>query len=326
MTRLGEVLFGNAAGDCRQTPTAFNKATVHESMPMEQSAIDGDVETVVDEMAIQQFKTVGDWSRRSSFRSDVDRALLTSPRAIEKIKRQWEKTPYDFDIYLVNDPRVNKSDYREVGMVSMDFVRDKLKLTPEEIPDNDQDKITVIYVGNSGAERFMASGWILAHRLGHALVRGDNSVSHLWREYTDGLRSKVRDLLFNVYGIKMNPGRYGEYGGDWKDIQKQDLMLRYVAQQLGTMKSAREGKVRNWFEFGYELLAQYMLTGRVKFNKLPDSIVAGLLGYGRKDYRHARNRDELTRYNETGLVAFEKQIENELNGILGAAVGSVFVM
>lgn len=324
--RLGAVLFGEMEGDSRHSLISFNKVKVDESVSMEQSAIDGNDEIVVDEMAIQQFKTVGDWSRRSSFRSDVDRALLTSPRAVEKIKRQWEKTPYDFDIYLVNDPRVNMSDYREVGMVSMDFVRDELKLTPEEIPDNDPDKITVIYVGNSGAERFMASGWILAHRLGHALVRGDNSVSHLWREYTDGLRSKVKNLLFNVYGIRMNPGRYGEYGGDWKDVQKQDLMLRYVAQQLGTMKSARDGKMRNWFEFGYELLAQYMLTGHVKFNKLPDSIVTGLLGYGRKDSRYARNKDELARYNETGLVAYEEQIESELNGILGAAVGSVFVM
>jgi hypothetical protein len=42
---------------------------------------------VIDEMAIKQFKTVGDWNRRSSF-GDIDRKLLTSPRGVEKIKRQ----------------------------------------------------------------------------------------------------------------------------------------------------------------------------------------------------------------------------------------------
>ena len=41
----------------------------------------------IDEMAIRQFKTVGDWNRRSSF-GDIDRKLLTSPRGVEKIKRQ----------------------------------------------------------------------------------------------------------------------------------------------------------------------------------------------------------------------------------------------
>ena len=39
----------------------------------------------LEEMAIQNFKTVGDWSKRSSFSHPVDRNLLTSPKAVKKI-------------------------------------------------------------------------------------------------------------------------------------------------------------------------------------------------------------------------------------------------
>lgn len=277
-------------------------------------------DATVDEMAIQQFKTVGDWSRRSSFGSEVDRKLLTSPRAVEKIKRQWEKTPYDFDIYLVNDPRVNKSEFREVGLVGMDFVRNELRLTPEEIPDPDDNTITIIYTSNTGAQRYMASGWILAHRLGHALARGNSGVAERWRGFTAKLRRHVVEILEHVYGLHMQSRfQINITSGD-------ERMLRYVAQELGSMKSARDGKLRNWFEFAYELLAQYMLTGGVKFNQLPASIVTGIRGWGRKERRGVRDEVNRSYYNEGRLREIEGMIAAELEGILGAAVGSVFVM
>lgn len=316
--KLSEVLFVGTADDYRESP--FIKAPVHE---LSAQSIEDEA---VDEMAIQQFKTVGDWSKRSSFRSDVDRAILTSHRGVEKIRRQWEKTPYDFDIYLVNDPRVNKTDFREVGMVSMDFVRNRLNLTPEEVPDPDGARITVIYVSNTGAERFMASGWILAHRLGHALRMGSNVVASRWNDFTDGLRQKVVQILRGVYGIDLMTNAERYYTRDWKRQVVDDRLLKYFAQALGTMKSARDGKMRSWYEFAYELLAQYMLTGHVKFNPLPRSLLAGFAAYGRKDYRFSRNEDARLGYNTERLRQIEEEVEQGLEDVLGAAVGSVFVM
>lgn len=279
----------------------------------------------VDEMAIQQFKTVGDWDRRSSF-GDIDRKLLTSPKGVEKIRRQWENTPYNFDMYLVNDPRVNKSRFREVGIVNMDFVRNEMGITPEEIPDPDRNTITIIYTSNTGAERYMASGWILAHRLGHAIARGNDYIAKMWGEFINRLRRRVASILDRVYNIDTYPKRFDFSSRfDSEGERKREKILKYVAQQLGTMKSARENKIRNWFEFAYELLAQYLLTGSIKFNPLPKQLLVGYGPYGRKQIRYSRDEELLEEINRD-LEDFAITIQSELEDLLDAAVGSVFVM
>jgi len=274
----------------------------------------------VDEMAIRQFKTVGDWGRRSSF-GDVDRKILTSPRGVEKIKRQWEKTPFDFDMYLVNDPRVNKSQFREVGLVDMSFVRDNMKLTADEIPDPDGNTITIIYTSNTGAERYMSSGWILAHRLGHALARGRGFPAEKWQEFIKDLRKRIADILKEVYGIDVYGKTY-----DFQGNAGRDKILKYVAQQLGTMKSARDNKMRNWYEFAYELLAQYLLTGKIKFNALPRSIITGIGGWGHKQTRYSKDEEAREAINTSELESIVLEIEGDLEIILGASIGKVFVM
>jgi len=274
----------------------------------------------IDEMAIRQFKTVGDWGRRSSF-GDVDRKILTSPRGVEKIKRQWEKTPFDFDMYLVNDPRVNKSQFREVGLVDMSFVRDNMKLTADEIPDPDGNTITIIYTSNTGAERYMSSGWILAHRLGHALARGRGFPAEKWQEFIGDLRKRIADILKEVYGIDVYGKTY-----DFQGNAGRDKILKYVAQQLGTMKSARDNKMRNWYEFAYELLAQYLLTGKITFNPLPQSIITGIAGWGRKQTRYSKDEEAREAINTSELESIALEIEGDLETILGSAIGKVFVM
>lgn len=268
------------------------------------------------EMAIRQFKTVGDWNKRSSFGSDIDRRLLTSPKAVQKIHRQWEKTPYDFDIYLVNDPRVNKSQFREVGPVEMGFVRDVMKLTPEEIPDPPPGRITVIFTGNSGDERKMASGWILAHRLGHVFARGGGPVMNEWNEFTARLQHLFAEILDQVYHITVMK----------RDRNDVDKILKLVAQQLGSMKSARDKNLRNWYEFAYELLAQYMLTGKITFKPLPDQLVIKLAPFGRKQTQRVQGQDVQQMYNNHDLEYYANELEQMLEHVLDRAVGKIFVM
>ena len=274
----------------------------------------------IEEMPIQQFKRVGDWERRSSFSNAVDRKLLTSPKAVEKIHKQWEKTPFVFDMYLVNDPRVNKSEFRERGLVDMSFVRNEMKLTPEEIPDENEDAITIIFTNNVGAERYMASGWILAHRLGHALQRGNGSAALAWKDLTTRLRGIFANMLNDVYGIDVKSSAFN-YGGN----ALKDKILKYVAQQVGTMKSARDEKLRNWYEFAYELLAQYLLTGEIKFKELPRNIVTGIRGWGHKDTRFAHDEPARVMHNAS-LESYAEEIKEYFEDVLRRAVGSVFVM
>lgn len=275
-----------------------------------------------DEMAIRQFKTVGDWTKGSSFRDPIDRKLLTSPRGVEKIRRQWEKTPFDFDIYLVNDRRVNKPEFREVGEVDLEFVRDELQLTPEEVPDPDRNSITVIYTSNTGDQRKMATGWILAHRLGHALRRGNGSTSRHWNYFANNLRKRIADFVQRVYNIDV--AEFGRYGRG--NVAEKDKLLKYIARQIGTFKSARDNKLRDWYELPYELLAQYMITGKIKFNPLPKDLVVGMAGWGRKEKRWSRDETQREGINSQEFEDLAQELENDLEIILGSAIGNIFVM
>lgn len=283
------------------------------------SLIESLVAEEIGEMAIQQFKTVGDWNKRSSFRSDIDRKLLTNPRAVQKIHKQWEKTPYDFDIYLVNDPRVNKSEFRERGPVDIGFVRNAMKLTPEEIPDPTPGHITIIFTGNSGDERKMASGWILAHRVGHTFARGGGPVVKEWNEFTQRLRSLFAEILDQVYDITVTERGFGGNG-------KSEQVLKLVAQQLGSMKSARDNNLRSWFEFAYELLAQYMLTGKITFKPLPNQLVTKLAPFGRKETRRTMSPETQKMYNNHDLEYYAEELQSMLDNVLDRAVGKIFVM
>lgn len=246
--------------------------------------------------------------------------MLTSRKSVEKIKRQWENTPYDFDLYFVNDKRVNKSEFREIGEKSLEFVRDKLKITPEEIPDPSEDRITVIYTGNFGDARYMASGWILAHRFGHALNRSRDSSGWAWKDFTDNLLKKFTYLLKEVYGIDIVSGF------PYRESRISEKILKFAAQQIGTMKSARDNKLNNWYEFAYELLAQYMLTGKIQFNPLPQSIIKGYAAYGRKEYLNSKDEEAREDYNTYQLESIAETLQYELESILGSCVNRIYIM
>lgn len=280
-------------------------------------------ETVQSEMAIANYKTVGDFSKRSSISSKVDRDLVTHPKAIEKIKRQWQKTPWPFDIFVINDPRVNKPQFREVGVVDPSFVYSQMRLTPEEIPIN-PDHITILFTNNVAAEKIPLTGWTMAHRLGHAMAasnRGKTSeVGKAWEEFTNRLRNIVNEIMEQVYNFNTK-----NMGWDWENNAKKEKVLKYVAQELGTMKAARDKKVRSWWEFGYELLAQYMITGKITLNPLPPAMVTGIRGWGHKDTIYGSHGARET-YNTGLLEGYAEELQEMLDFVLNQAVGEVFVM
>lgn len=275
-------------------------------------------ELVLAEMPIRNYATVGDFSRRSSLSSPVDRALVTHPQAIEKIKRMWSKTPYNFDIFIVNDPRVNKSEFREVGEVSEQYVRERLRLTPEEVPIN-PGAVTIIFTNNVAAEKTHLTGWTMAHRFGHAVSRMNKSID--WKSFTEHLQKIMKIMLKDVYGIDIN---MSGYFGQPSDMSSK--ILKYVAQSLGTMKSARDSNLRNWSEFAYELLAQYLITGSIKLNPLPNAIQTGVGGWGRKEKRGVVNPSTQKMYNDHDLEYYASELETLLDNVLGESVGKIYVM
>lgn len=279
------------------------------------------ISSFLSEAPIGEFERIGDFSKRSSIRHDVDRKLLSSPKAEAKIRRIWQKTPITFNMMFVNLPKVNKPEYREVGEVNLDYVENLLG--PEIADKIDPGACTIIFTNNAGDERVMATGWILAHRLGHAIAATGRSGSKSnlkedWKMYTRELTRIFTDILENVYDISIKTGL--GYG-----TQESDKILRLAAEQLGTMKSARDANLRNWYEFAYEVFAQYLLYGKIKLNPLPEKLLVNVGAFGRKDYRRSKDEDLREIYSRD-LEYYEEELESILDNLIHSLEGKIFVM
>jgi hypothetical protein len=92
------------------------------------------------------------------------------------------------------------------------------------------------------------------------------------------------------------------------------------------MKSARDGELRTEFEFVYELLAQYIVTGHITFNPLPKRFKHGKAAWGRFPMEYFRGTEnDLENANYT-LTTMAEQLESEFDNLLHACVGHIYVM
>ena len=146
------------------------------------------------------------------------------------------------------------------------------------------DKTIVFFLGNAAEDWVRASGWMLLHRLGHASRTTHKPEMKVNPAYSHALTLMFESLqdTFGNFGLdfwlkhddnieaKVPSGR--GVGREW---------AKYALQKIMTMRSARAGKLRDMYEALYEMWAQYLNTGGVKFqvpktfdfntsNKAPD--------------------------------------------------------
>jgi hypothetical protein len=123
-------------------------------------------------------------------------------------------------------------------------------------------------------------------------------------------------------------------------------IMRKVLEAMGTMGSARNGQLREYFEFPHELLAQYIIEQRVKFNPLPRSIRYFKMpeeseyrrsssGYGSYEPSQQRgyqssvyNKDplDLESWNEYITDGLAETVAHNIEAVLDSCVGKIYVM
>jgi len=191
--------------------------------------------------------------RSHSFGDKRDRDLVRSPVNIKKLKNLFSKTDNNFNFYFINKPGARK--HAETGQVDHDFIKKEFGIDVDKIEDYDSDDTNVFFVGNTAAEKVPMTNWTVAHRLGHA-IRKD----HGFEMYTDYMEGEFNRIL----GLGGRPS--WERGNQEDEKRKAELF-----NKIGTMRSARENKIKRYFEFYYELFAQYLNSGEVTFNKINGS-------------------------------------------------------
>jgi len=262
----------------------------------------------INESPVTNFELMGQWgpeAKRKYGYNTQDSGILENPKAVEKIHKHWSNSKSNFEFYFLRSFKASK--HVEVGQVTPEWVKENLEvdIKPKE------DSITVIFTNNTGAEKIPMTAWSMAHRLGHA-IRRDKTFE---RHFNEEVRRDFDEILQYVYGISTD--RYNTLRPDYEKQRKAIFLA------VGTMKSARNNILRNSDEFVYELLAQYIISGKITFNDLPKSLIIDRkMAWGRPNYRTKNMVDETAyrEYNEmlhNNAVKYEYNLDTIFNGLEG---------
>jgi len=277
------------------------------------------------EAPLVDYEPIGDFSRpgQGGFRNEVDRKLATNPVNIQKLNTFLERSPFDFRIYAINKPGASK--YSEYGKMTYDVFEQIFgKDISTKVYSNIDDAITIVYVGNSGADREMFTPWLMAHRFGHAIQAGNrtgSTKSQAWDEAEKHFFRAINGILEDIYN-KPSSERFGVTPQN----MKYDLSKEYNAlfNAIGTMRSARTGKIKRPYEFFYECFPQYLKTGAVTFNPLPQRQEYGRKAWGRST-QELRAKNNIEEANEE-LQMLANDMTYYFNDVLNEAMGGVYVM
>ena len=271
---------------------------------------------ILNEAPLGTYTAIGGFEKGASYKDPRDRAALNHPVTIQKVKDMLKSTSVDFDFYFVNKPGLRK--FSEKGKVPYDFIvkpyPDGLGLNPNQIEINNNN-ITVFFVGNTAADKIPMTAWTIIHRVGHAMNRTPQ-----FQDYTKWLDNEFDELL-KIYGKSKESTRYGN--SDYKKSRTFDLAKGRLFNHIGTMRSARDGKLsRRYFEFYYELFVQYLKDGKITFNPLTKNLLVGFGPYGSKSIATTQNLEEA----QEKLDSIANTIPYLIEDVLGANTGDIFVM
>lgn len=271
---------------------------------------------ILNEAPLGTYTTIGGFEKGASYKDPRDRAALNHPVTIQKVKDMLKNTSVDFDFYFVNKPGLRK--FSEKGKVPYDFIvkpyPEGLGIDPNKIEINNNN-ITVFFVGNTAADKIPMTAWTIIHRVGHVMNRTPQ-----FQDYTKWLDNEFNELL-KIYGKSKENARYGN--NDYKKSRTFDLAKGRLFNHIGTMRSAREGKLsRRYYEFYYELFVQYLKDGKITFNPLTKNLLVGFGPYGSKTIATTQNLEEA----QEKLDSIANTIPYLIEDVLGASVGDIFVM
>lgn len=269
------------------------------------------IEWLINEMPINKFNLVGDWGPKAPKRG-FDKpsiGILTSPKGVQKIRNMWSKTEVDFDMYFVRQPNAMK--FVQMGEVNSAWLKDNLNINLQPNPE----AVTILFTQNLGNEKVPMTAWTIGHRAGHAFARGKGYTNKCFTNFTRIVREKLSEIFEDVYGHNI-PKQSG-----FTDDRSSQKKLHFIAQALGSMKSARDGNLRDYGEFVYELLGQYIISGKITFRMPPPT-----LGNRNQRYRNQLQKDFEQPEVRHMLEFMEDVFNQQCEIILHSAVGKMFVM
>lgn len=281
------------------------------------------------EAPLTDYVPLGFDSKGKQFK-DVDKKLIQHPVNYTKAVKFFENTPYNFRLFFNNNPRLRS--YRESGPQDPESIKEMFGNDAEQILQNSQNAITVVFIGNYGGQAVMMTPWIMAHRFGHAIQAGVRQSGGYTMSRSDDSDpwQKAETYFFNFINKALEKYyKKSTAGGGYYSAVKWDMTPEYNAlfNAIGTQRTSREQQIKRPYEFLYEMFAQYLKDGQITLNPMPIS-----LGYGRKvwgrptKYMRIDNdyQDELSRQQISDEIA--SNLNKLFDVVLRQSVGKIYVM
>jgi hypothetical protein len=237
------------------------------------------------EAPLADFGSFGDPEIAGSLRTDDLRALR-NPKWHEKVYRLFHKTPYDFNVYVYNAPDamapIERREGKPVKINDIANLGDYVGIQPLQViarligrvPPNAENSITVVLVQNEGEERVSLTPWILAHRIVHAMFYAaqTNPVRGMRPGQDLKISSAVQDIfttfnsMFNRVEKILDRSMY--HHGNWMHNSMSVLeRINEFSKLIAKFRSGQMGKLANPGEFIIEAVTQYLVQGKVSFQR-----------------------------------------------------------
>lgn len=218
----------------------------------------------ITEAPISDFQVVN--KETEKFYNDFDKAdagILNNDKGVQKIMNAFSKTPFEFNIYVIMRPTegIWAQGFEGSQIEAKEFLKDQLGFEPQT-----DGRITCVYLSNvTGKQnRMPMNAWTIAHRIIHMLQTaprphkpGAFDMLHFERRLWENL-VKVADTMTD-----MKP----HFTGSMLGMANPESGMVNFANAIMTQKSARDGRITNSLDVGGEALAQYLLTGAIRFNQ-----------------------------------------------------------
>lgn len=239
------------------------------------------------ETPLADFGAFGDPTTPGTLRADDLRAIR-NPKWHAKLVHAFGQTGFNFNIYLYNGaggktpishegipfPADLKNLERFVGVYPVAAIS---RLIGKPVPEA-QHSITVALLQNEGTDRIPLTPWMLAHRVVHALFYAGSDETHQHGRDT-GIAHATSRLFATFTTLFSQVERLLDRSPVYHALTKQvwdepgtaklndTARINLIGRLIGKPRSARSGNLSSPGEFIIESVVQYLLTGRVSFNR-----------------------------------------------------------
>lgn len=301
--------------------------------------------------AIENIEFKGHWDSGEGHGWDKsDIGILQSSVGLQKIKSSW-KIKQPVDVYFFKNDTKGWKEYGRVSQQNLKWllnnIRSRKIINKYDDFETDMDDdiysninpnhITIIYLSNVGDDKIPATSWILAHRFGHALGVVDRKF--MANPFLEKIRKAIDDLFNNIsnfvyqkdmsvdYSLwkrrELNTGETEEQFAHKMNQNNERLFNQHqLAMALGTFKSARDRRLSRTTEFINEIVAQYIITGRIVFNRNFMNVLDPEKTIGTQKQLSSDEQQHVNSY----LTNMEKYLNGSMEKMLNAAIGEVFIM